>query len=108
MGELFGHWFNDFIANRHIRKSGGTYDPEVRLWTVYISTAFLVGALVFYGYGIARHMTWIALIMAWAMYSFGIVTATVAITGKACAVFSDGVWTNFEKPMLWMSSHIMA
>ncbi|KAJ9502160.1 hypothetical protein H2202_002224 [Exophiala xenobiotica] len=87
VGELFGHWFNDFIANRHIRASGGTYEPEVRLWTVYISTAFLIGGLVFYGFGIERHMQWIALIMAWAMYSFGIVTATVAITAYGLDIF---------------------
>ncbi|TKA53778.1 hypothetical protein B0A49_12101, partial [Cryomyces minteri] len=87
VGELFGHWFNDFIANRYIRRSGGAFEPEVRLWTVYISSTFLVAALVLYGYGIERHWPWIGLTMAWAMYSFGIVTATVAITAYALDVF---------------------
>jgi len=87
VGELFGHWFNDFIANGYIRRSGGAFEPEVRLWTTYISSAFMIAALVIYGFGIERHWEWIALIMAWAMYSFGIVTATVAITAYALDVF---------------------
>jgi hypothetical protein len=49
---------------------------------VWISVAFLIGALVFYGYGLARRLVWVALIMAWGMYGFGIVTETVAITGE--------------------------
>ncbi|KAK4949913.1 hypothetical protein LTR10_011755 [Elasticomyces elasticus] len=89
IGELFGHWFNDFIANRHIRRSGGTYDAEVRLWTLYVSVVFLVAGLVLFGYGLKLHLPWIALVMAWAFYMFGVVTETVAITAYALDVFPD-------------------
>lgn len=108
MGELFGHWFNDFIANRYIRKSGGAFEPEVRLWTVYISSAFLIAALVLYGHGIERHWTWIGLIVAWAMYSFGIVTATVAITGESYRnLLLKERGLTAPKLTLSMSSHTM-
>ena len=36
LGEAFGHWFNDFLANRYVRKHGGVFKPEARLWTNYI------------------------------------------------------------------------
>lgn len=112
MGELFGHWFNDFIANGYIRRSGGAFEPEVRLWTTYISSAFMIAALVIYGFGIERHWQWIALIMAWAMYSFGIVTATVAITGQSqtnhrCLPFESVSVLTIQKLTLSMSFLIM-
>jgi hypothetical protein len=83
IGELFGQWFNDFIANRHIRKSHGMYEPEVRLWTTWISTAFLIAALSFFGHALETQMPWIAVVVAWSMFAFGIVLQTVAITGKS-------------------------
>jgi hypothetical protein len=82
LGEMFGHWFNDFVANRSIRKSGGTYEAEVRLWMLWLSTPFLVAGLVYYGFCLKDQLSWINLCIAWGFYQWGMVTATVAITGK--------------------------
>lgn len=82
LGELFGHWFNDFIFSRHIRRSRGVYEPEVRLWMVWISVVLLIGSLVLYGYALADKLPWIGPVMAYGIYGFGLVTQTVAITGS--------------------------
>lgn len=82
IGELFGHWFNDFIANRSIRRSGGAYEAEVRLWMLWISLPFLIAGLVFFGFALKDRLSWVSLCFAWGFYQFGMVTATVAITGN--------------------------
>ncbi|KAL6244801.1 hypothetical protein RBB50_008329 [Rhinocladiella similis] len=89
LGELFGHWFNDFIFSRHIRRSRGVYEPEVRLWMVWISVVLLIGSLVLYGYALADKLPWIGPVMAYGIYGFGLVTQTVAITAYASDVFPD-------------------
>ena len=82
IGQLFGHRFNDLIVDKQLLKSKGVFEPEVRLWTLWISIAFLIGSLVFIGFAFERKLPWIAIVIAWAMYTFGIVTLTVAITGN--------------------------
>ena len=46
VGELWGHWFNDFLCNRYIRTHNGEYQPENRLWGVWPACAFGVTAMV--------------------------------------------------------------
>ncbi|OCL03956.1 MFS general substrate transporter [Glonium stellatum] len=80
IGEVWGHWFNDFNANRYIRHNAGSYCPENRLWGCYVSLVFSPVALVLFGQGIAHKLHWIVLAIAWALYTIGQVSATVAIS----------------------------
>ncbi|KAK3670255.1 hypothetical protein LTR78_009910 [Recurvomyces mirabilis] len=41
VGEVWGHYFNDFVANWYIRTHNGFWVSEVRLWGTYMPT--LVG-----------------------------------------------------------------
>ena len=38
IGEFWGHWFNDWKANRYIQKHNGLYVLEDRLWGVWAPT----------------------------------------------------------------------
>jgi hypothetical protein len=49
LGELFGHFFNDFMTNRYIRKHDGIFRLEARLSTKYIVTFFMISGLVIVG-----------------------------------------------------------
>ncbi|KAL7273525.1 hypothetical protein RUND412_003620 [Rhizina undulata] len=83
LGETFGHFFNDFLANRYIRRHNGAFEPEVRLWTCFIGAFFMIPGLIIVGQGLHRHLHWVSLVMGWGSYVFGVVLASVAITTYA-------------------------
>ncbi|KAK6532487.1 hypothetical protein TWF281_006676 [Arthrobotrys megalospora] len=83
IGEIFGHFFNDFIAARYIKKNNGVFEPECRLTTNYISALFMIPGLIIVGFGLAKHLHYMSLVMGWGMYVFGVMTASVAITAYA-------------------------
>lgn len=79
-GEVFGHFFNDFIAVRGIRKHGGIFVPEYRLPTVYVGCVFMVPGLVILGQALTHHWVWVAIAFGWGMFAFGCMLSSVAIT----------------------------
>ena len=83
LGELFGHFFNDFLANRYIRTHHGIFKPEARLWTNYIAAFFMIPGLIIVGQALEKHLHYSAIVMGWGMYVFGVMLASVAITAYA-------------------------
>src|SRR5262245_17221214 len=83
LGEGFGHFFNDFIANRYVRKHNGIFKPEARLVTCYIAAGFMIPGLIIVGQTLEKHLSYAGIIMGWGMYVFGVMLATVAITAYA-------------------------
>lgn len=83
LGESFGHFFNDFLAHRYIRRHRGLFEPEARLWTNYIAAIFMIPGLILVGEGLHKHLHWVALVFGWGMYVFGVLTASVAISTYA-------------------------
>jgi len=99
VGEAFGHFFNDFLAFSYIKRHHGIYEPEVRLWMIWISDACMIGGLIFLGFALQDLLPWIATAFAWAIYVFGALTATVAVTAYALDIFPDqaaeaAAWVN--------------
>jgi hypothetical protein len=83
LGEFFGHFFNDFLANRYIRTHHGIFKPEARLWTNYIATFFMVPGLIIVGQALEKHLHYWVIVVGWGMYVFGLMLASVAITTYA-------------------------
>jgi hypothetical protein len=83
LGEMFGHYFNDFVAARYIAKHSGRFVPEARLWPIYVSAIFLIPGLIIIGQALGHHLHWSAIVMGWGMYVFGSMVSSVAITTYA-------------------------
>jgi MFS family permease len=79
LGELFGHFFNDFIAAKYVSRHHGLFVPEARLWTNYIGAFFMIPGLVLVGQTLHRHLPWVGLVFGWGMTQFGIMIISVAI-----------------------------
>jgi hypothetical protein len=109
IGEGFGHYFNDFIAWRSIKRSGGAYEAEVRLWTVWVSMPFFISGLVWFGFSLKEELSWVCLCVSWGFYQFGLVTTTVAITGQLPMIsaginradFSEPTASTFSPIIVW-------
>ncbi|KIW08474.1 uncharacterized protein PV09_01376 [Verruconis gallopava] len=80
MAEFWGHWFNDFLQNRYIKKHGGQYKPENRLWGVYPAWIIGVAGLVTFGETLQHHKHWIGLAFGWGMNCFSTLGTTTAIS----------------------------
>ena len=78
LGELFGHFFNDMIAARSVKRHRGVFIPEVRLWTSYIGAAFMIPGLVLVGQTLHYQWHYVGLIFGWGMAQFGIMLISVA------------------------------
>lgn len=83
LGELFGHFFNDFLAARYVRQHAGVFKPEARLWTNYIAAFFMIPGLILVGQALQLHLSYAAIVMGWGMYVFGVMCASVAVTAYA-------------------------
>ena len=65
MGEIFGHFFNDWLANRYIKKHNGIFRPEARLTVNYLGAFFMLPGLILVGQALHHHLNVGAIIMGW-------------------------------------------
>jgi hypothetical protein len=79
LGESFGHFFNDFVLHRYVRKHEGVFVPEARLSPIYLAGALMIPGLILIGQALKHHLHWAAIIIGWGMYVFGCMVASVAI-----------------------------
>lgn len=82
-GELFGHFFHDFVLRIGLRRHKGVFLPEQRLPTIYIGLVFMLPGLILIGQALQHHWIWVAIAFAWAMFAFGTMLSSVAITAYA-------------------------
>ncbi|KPM42937.1 hypothetical protein AK830_g3620 [Neonectria ditissima] len=102
LGEIFGHFFNDAIARRYAKKHHGVFEPEARLNMIYISSVFMIIGLVVLGQALLHHVSVGAVIMGWGLHSFGIMTASVAVTAYVLDSYPTAPaevsgWSNFAR-----------
>ncbi|CAK7200190.1 hypothetical protein SEUCBS139899_002881 [Sporothrix eucalyptigena] len=102
IGEVFGHYFNDFLARRYIRTHKGVYESEARLPAIYVSAVFMVAGLVLLGQALQRHLHVAAVILGWGMSSLGVMIASVAVSAYVVDSYPNAAaevsgWTNFAR-----------
>ncbi|MCJ1393458.1 hypothetical protein MMC18_006333 [Xylographa bjoerkii] len=90
LGELFGHFFNDYLANRYIRTHAGIFRPEARLPTNFLAAALMIPGLIIVGQALQLHLHYAAIVMGWGMYVFGVMIASVAVTAYALDCYPQG------------------
>ncbi|OJD35361.1 mfs transporter [Diplodia corticola] len=89
VGELYGHWFNDWLCTRYIRKHNGKYRPENRLWSCYPGLVLGVAGLVIYGQALQHQLSWVVLAVGYGVYAVAQMAVPVAIIAYLLDVFPD-------------------
>lgn len=87
LAEFFGHFFNDFLARRYVHKHRGIFEPEVRLWPVYIAAIFNIPGLIIFGQSIQHHWGVVGAVFGWGLFGFGIMLGSVAVTAYSLDSF---------------------
>ena len=83
IGEIFGHFFNDWLARRYMHKHQGHFRPEARLPMCYLGVALMIPGLVIVGQALQHHLNVAAIVIGWGMYVLGVMLSSVAITAYA-------------------------
>ncbi|KAF4547707.1 Hypothetical protein D9617_37g012330 [Elsinoe fawcettii] len=102
IGEFFGHFFNDFLANRYIRKHSGVFEPEARLFMLYIAAVPMVAGLVLIGQTLQKSLPVVGVIFGWGMSAFGVMLNSVATQAYALDAYplasaEVAGWLNFAR-----------
>lgn len=79
IGELFGHFYNDFLVRRHTKRHNNTFVPEVRLWATYPMGIIMIPGLVVVGQTLEYHLHWVGIVFGWGMYQAGVMVVSVAV-----------------------------
>ncbi|CAH0051945.1 unnamed protein product [Clonostachys solani] len=102
LGEISGHWIHDLIAQQYINKHNRSFEPEVRLRAIYISTPFMVAGMVLLGFSLENGYHYMLTSLGWGMYVFGIMITTVAINAYGLDSYPEGsgevaAWINMAR-----------
>lgn len=100
LGEVVGHWLHDFIATRYIRTHAGHFEPEVRLWAMWVSTPFMLAGLVGLGFALEEGYHYMITSVFWGLYVFGIMITTVGLNAYNLDSYPEASgevssWINF-------------
>ena len=90
LGEIFGHYFNDFLALRYVKKHKGIFKPEARLPACYIGSFFMIPGLILVGQTLQKLLPTAAIVFGWGMFVFGVMVASVAVTAYALDCYPNG------------------
>ncbi|ORY78923.1 major facilitator superfamily domain-containing protein [Leucosporidium creatinivorum] len=80
IGEMFGHWANDAVANWYTRRNKGVFVPECRLFIFFVASFLMIPGLVIVGQALHLQLNIAAVIIGWGMYVVGVMVASVAVT----------------------------
>lgn len=80
LGEVIGHWTNEWVAKRYIATHDGIFKPEARLPPIYPAHVLMVAGLVTIGQALGRHLNLAAVALGWGMFVFGQMVMTVSLT----------------------------
>ncbi|CDO73900.1 hypothetical protein BN946_scf185016.g57 [Trametes cinnabarina] len=79
IGEILGRYFNDWVMNFCIRRNGGVFIAESRLWTCYIAMPLYICGFVLLGASFQNHLSVGALVMGWGISEVAVMINTVAV-----------------------------
>ncbi|GJE98654.1 MFS general substrate transporter [Phanerochaete sordida] len=83
LGQVLGHFLNDFIVTRAIRRNGGVYEAESRLWTCVVALPIYVVGLVVSGAAFQEKLSVAAVVMGWGIREVAVMINTVAVYAYA-------------------------
>ncbi|AEO63852.1 uncharacterized protein THITE_2036335, partial [Thermothielavioides terrestris NRRL 8126] len=96
--EAWGHWFNDFLAKRHMAR----YGFECRLTAAYPAVVIGAAGLVLFGQTLEHQLSWAGLAVGWAMLCFCTLANMTAVSAYLLDCLPrhaalTGAWLNFGR-----------
>jgi MFS family permease len=98
VAEAWGHWFNDFLATKHMKR----YGFECRLTATYPAVVVGAAGLVLFGQTLEHHLSWVGLAFGWGMLCFCTLANMTAVSAYLLDCLPrhaalTGAWLNFGR-----------
>ncbi|KAI7947182.1 hypothetical protein MJO28_009090 [Puccinia striiformis f. sp. tritici] len=78
LGEVTGRYLNDKTVSYLTSRNRGVFEPEMRLWTLYLGIPLIVVGFVVLGGAFEHKWNLVAVVFGWGMAEVGIMITTVA------------------------------
>ncbi|WAR59455.1 hypothetical protein PtB15_11B95 [Puccinia triticina] len=78
MGEIAGRYLNDKTVSILTSRNHGVFEPEMRLWTLYLGIPPIVVGFVVLGGAFEHKWNLVAVVFGWGMAEVGIMISTVS------------------------------
>jgi len=88
VGEIIGHYLNDWIMEFCVRRNKGVFEAEMRLWTCYLAVALYIVGFVVLGASMERQNI-PGLVLGWGIAQCVVVFNTVAVYAYCNDCFPD-------------------
>ncbi|GBE86871.1 hypothetical protein SCP_1001130 [Sparassis crispa] len=79
IGELLGHYINDWLMNFCVKRNKGVFEAEMRLWICYLAVPLYICGFVVLGAAFQLHRGVGALVMGWGISQVAVMLNTVAV-----------------------------
>ena len=80
IGQIWGHWFLDWLQAQYVRKHNGIYVLENRLWGAWPASIIAFACLILYGQALQHSLHWSAPIIAWSGLTLAMIVGNAAIS----------------------------
>ncbi|CCM05345.1 uncharacterized protein FIBRA_07559 [Fibroporia radiculosa] len=88
LGELIGHFLNDWVMEVCVRRNNGVFVAEMRLWTCYVAVILYIAGFIVLGWSM-EHLNVSGLILGWGIAQCVVVFNTVAVYAYCNDCFPD-------------------
>ncbi|KAI0938838.1 hypothetical protein AcW1_001528 [Taiwanofungus camphoratus] len=88
LGEVVGHFLNDWVMEVCIKRNKGVFEAEMRLWTCYLAVALYIVGFCVLGWSF-EHLSVGGLVMGWGIAQCVVVFNTVAVYAYCNDCFPD-------------------
>ncbi|CUA66783.1 putative transporter C794,04c [Schizosaccharomyces pombe 972h-] [Rhizoctonia solani] len=89
LGELAGHWLNDFVAKQYIKRHHGVFRPEARLVVPYVGAFWATVGLITIGASLGKLLSIAGVIFGWGMLIFGIMLIVTSMYAYCSDLLPD-------------------
>ncbi|QRV93905.1 major facilitator superfamily transporter [Ceratobasidium sp. AG-Ba] len=89
LGELVGHWLNDWFAKQYIKRHHGVFKPEARLIMPYLGSFWATVGLITLGATLQHRLSIAGVIFGWGMLVFGIMQLVTSIYAYCSDLLPD-------------------
>ncbi|KEP51333.1 MFS general substrate transporter [Rhizoctonia solani 123E] len=89
IGELAGHWLNDFVAKQYIKRHHGVFRPEARLVVPYVGSFWATVGLITIGASLGKLLSIAGVIFGWGMLIFGVMLIVTSMYAYCSDLLPD-------------------
>ena len=93
---------HDLLAQFHMQRQNGRFEPESRLIIVWFAMPLMLAELVLVGFSLQLHYHFMLLTLGWGFYTFGVILNSASVNMYVLNSYLEasgevGMWVSFSR-----------